>query len=181
MSVIRSHWLQEATKRHSPHFDSRPNAQDISLIVIHCISLPEGQYGTTYVDDLFMGTLDCRVYPCFSTLEGMRVSAHCFIRRDGQLIQYVPFHQRAWHAGESVYKSRENCNDFSIGIELEGCIDDTFTQIQYLHLARLINSLRNHYISLAHADIVSHSHIAPTRKQDPGKGFDWNKIHALLD
>ena len=179
-SVIESGLFAGALFRKSPHFDERPDLDDLSLIVLHCISLPEGHYNTSYVDQLFLGHLDCDAHPSFESLRGLRVSAHCFIRRNGGLIQYVPFQKRAWHAGRSCYQDRQHCNDFSIGIELEGTSKDAYTSTQYRRLITLIHTLRTYYPSLQQADIVGHQDIAPERKTDPGPYFDWHRLKIGL-
>jgi len=163
--------------RKSPHFDERPPGEKVSLIVIHNISLPPGEYGGDWIDDLFMGTLDTKAHPYFATLEGVRVSSHFLIRRDGTLVQYVPCDKRAWHAGASSWKGRERCNDFSIGIELEGSDDVPFSEPQYATLAELTQSLFKRYGIL---EIVGHSDIAPGRKTDPGPWFDWDRLRHSL-
>jgi len=163
--------------RKSPHFDERPPGEKVSLIVIHNISLPPGEYGGPWIDDLFMGTLDTKAHPYFATLEGVRVSSHFLIRRDGTLVQYVPCDKRAWHAGASSWKGRERCNDFSIGIELEGSDDVPFSEPQYATLAELTQSLFKRYGIL---EIVGHSDIASGRKTDPGPWFDWDRLRHSL-
>jgi len=162
----------------SPNHDERPEGGRISLLVIHAISLPPGQFGGGEVEALFGGALDCSEHPYFEQLRGLRVSAHFFIRRDGELVQFVPCDRRAWHAGRSSWKGRENCNDFSIGVELEGADDRPFAGPQYLVLARLVQALRAHY---SIEDIVGHADIAPVRKTDPGPFFDWEYFHSLLN
>ncbi len=127
---IKDGWVIEAEHKPSPHYNDRPDEQDVSLLVVHNISLPENQFGLSYICDLFAGTLDCSADPSFSELKGLEVSAHCLIKRDGSLIQYVPFNKRAWHAGQSNYLGRENCNDLSIGVELEGSDHQPFLHIQ---------------------------------------------------
>jgi AmpD protein len=163
--------------RRSPHFDDRPEGEKVTLLVIHNISLPPGEFGGPWIDDLFMGTLDCAAHPYFKDLEGLRVSAHFLIRRDGTLIQYVPTDKRAWHAGVSSWKGREKCNDFSIGVELEGADDVPFAEPQYESLARLVKQLEMRYGEL---DIAGHSDIAPGRKTDPGPWFDWARLAAAV-
>ena len=163
--------------RHSPHFDDRPAGEKISLIVIHNISLPPGEYGGEWIDDLFMGTLDTKAHPYFASLEGVRVSSHYLIRRDGVLVQYVPCDKRAWHAGASSWKGRERCNDFSIGIELEGSDDVPFSETQYATLTELTRSLFKRYGIL---DLAGHSDIAPGRKTDPGPWFEWDRFRASV-
>jgi AmpD protein len=178
--MINNGWLEQATKRESPHADERPDPEDINLLVVHGISLPAGEFGGPYIDDLFMGTLDTTAHPDFSILEGLRVSAHCLIRRDGELLQYVPFHRRAWHAGRSQYCGRRRCNDFSIGIELEGTDEQPYTKAQYQRLAEVVEQLLQHYPALTRHRIVGHQHIAPVRKTDPGPAFDWSYFKQLV-
>ena len=161
----------------SPHYDERPEGARISLVVIHNISLPPGDFGGPYIDDLFLGRLDPRAHPFFQEIEGLRVSAHFLIRRDGSLIQYVPTELRAWHAGTSCWQGREKCNDFSIGIELEGADDVPFAEPQYEALERLSAALQGRYGKL---DFAGHSEIAPGRKTDPGPWFDWRRFRASL-
>ncbi len=165
--------LRRATQRQSPHVDARPDPDDISLLVVHGISLPAGEFGGPYIDELFMGQLDHQAHPEFAPLKGLRVSAHCLIRRDGELVQYVPFDQRAWHAGRSSYAGRRRCNDFSIGIELEGTDTAPYTKEQYQQLAQVAAELIATYPQLNRQRIVGHQHIAPVRKTDPGPAFDW--------
>ena len=163
--------------RKSPHVDDRPPGEKVSLLVIHNISLPPGEYGGDWIDDLFMGQLDTKAHPYFATLEGLRVSSHYLIRRDGTLVQYVPCDKRAWHAGASTWKGRERCNDFSIGVELEGSDDVPFAEPQYATLAELTRSLFKRYGTL---DIAGHSDIAPGRKTDPGPWFEWDRFRASV-
>ncbi|AIY66404.1 N-acetyl-anhydromuranmyl-L-alanine amidase [Pseudoalteromonas piratica] len=165
----------------SPHFNQRPDEDDISLIVIHNISLPAGQFGLPYITELFLGCLDCSADESFADLQGLEVSAHCLIRRDGSVIQYVPFNKRAWHAGVSEYKGRQGCNDFSIGIELEGSDHVPFTNAQYASLEELVKTLIKHYPRLNKDEVTGHSDIAPGRKTDPGPHFDWQRFRALLN
>jgi AmpD protein len=161
----------------SPHCDERPEGEKISLIVIHNISLPQGEYGGPWIDDLFMGRLDPAAHPYFAEIAGMKVSAHFLIRRDGSVIEYVPCEMRAWHAGVSSWKGRERCNDFSIGIELEGSDDVPFAEPQYEALARLTRELHSRYGVL---DVAGHSDIAPGRKTDPGPWFDWERYRSAI-
>lgn len=171
--------VQGARQVSSPNCDPRPEGEgNITLLVIHSISLPPGQYGGDAVEQLFTNTLDCSLHPYFSRLAGLRVSAHFFIRRDGALVQFVPTRLRAWHAGESVWKGRTRCNDFSLGIELEGTEDREFAAVQYPVLADLTAALRLRYPI---EDIVGHSDIAPRRKTDPGPSFDWALYRQLID
>lgn len=164
----------------SPNHDDRPEPIEISGIVIHNISLPPGQFGGGWIDDLFLNKLDPHAHPYFETIAGVHVSAHVLIRRDGEIIQYVPFHKRAWHAGASNWDGRERCNDFTIGIELEGSDDEKFEEVQYRHLAELISSLCKTYPELNETNIKGHQHIAPDRKTDPGPHFDWLYLTRLL-
>jgi AmpD protein len=166
--------------RASPNQDGRADAADISGIVIHNISLPPGEFGGGWIDDLFLNKLDPTAHPYFEKIAGLRVSAHVLIRRDGEVIQYVPFYQRAWHAGVSTWGERDCCNDFTIGIEMEGCDDQTFESIQYQQLAKTIHTLCEYYPLLSTEKIKGHQEIAPDRKTDPGPYFDWNKLKILL-
>lgn len=178
--MIKDGWLVQAAPRLSPHADARPDPADVSLLVVHGISLPAGEFGGPYIEDLFMGTLDTAAHPEFEPLAGLRVSAHCLIRRSGEVIQYVPFHQRAWHAGRSHYCGRRRCNDFSIGIELEGTDNTPYTNEQYEALAKIAALLVAYYPALTRQRIVGHQHIAPVRKTDPGPAFDWPRFHQLV-
>jgi len=172
--------LSEAEFIASPNFDERPNPEDISLIVIHNISLPPGEFGGPWISDLFTNKLDPNYHPFFREIHEMEVSSHALIRRDGSIIQYVPFHKRAWHAGKSNYQGRERCNDFSIGIELEGSDHTPFEDSQYLQLNRLIKALWSTYDTLSSEALSGHSDIAPGRKTDPGPFFDWSRLRKLL-
>ena len=163
----------------SPNFDERPNNTSIDLIVIHAISLPAGFYNTQLIKDLFLNCLDPGKDQFLESVKDLKVSSHFLITRKGTLIQFVPTHKRAWHAGISVYKGRENCNDFSIGIELEGCDDEEFEQSQYNSLSRLINFLSKD-LQINKQNIVGHADIAPDRKTDPGPLFDWTLLQSML-
>jgi len=165
----------------SPNCDARPDGTQPDLIVIHGISLPPGEFGGPWIDALFSNTLDPAAHPYFQAIHRLRVSSHLLIRRDGELVQYVPLHHRAWHAGVSCHGGRERCNDFSIGIELEGSDDLPYEPVQYQVLAELIAALRAAYPSLAAGQIAGHSDIAPGRKTDPGPGFEWPRLYALLE
>ena len=167
--------LDSAIYIESPFYNQRPKNIDINLLVIHCISLPEGQFGTQHIQNLFTGKLDCCADPSFACLDGLEVSAHCVIRRDGTIEQYVPFEQRAWHAGVSSFEGSEGCNDFSIGIELEGTDCSEYTELQYQALVNTTQQIQQKYPSITQARIVGHSDIAPGRKTDPGSRFDWEK------
>ena len=164
----------------SPHWDARPKGAAPELLVVHGISLPPGEFGGPWIDRLFTGTLPADAHPSFRERAGLRVSAHMLIRRDGQIVQYVPCGARAWHAGESQYRGRPNCNDFSIGIELEGTDDTPYTDAQYTQLAALAAALLRAYATLNQEQIVGHSDVAPGRKTDPGASFDWPRFRALL-
>lgn len=164
----------------SPNCDARPLESGVDLIVIHGISLPPGEFGGCWIDELFCNCLDPTAHPYFETIYQLRVSSHVLIRRSGQLTQYVPFHKRSWHAGESRYEGREACNDFSIGIELEGCDDIPYAPIQYRVLAEVVQALLQAYPGLSPQRIVGHCDVAPWRKTDPGPAFDWERFHGLL-
>jgi AmpD protein len=164
----------------SPHFDARPTGVLPELLVVHGISLPPAEFGGPWIDRLFTGTLPADAHPYFCEIAAQRVSAHALIRRDGQLVQYVPFGERAWHAGPSAYRGRSACNDFSIGVELEGTDDTPYTDAQYLSLAGLTAALLAAYPSLSAQAIAGHSEIAPGRKTDPGSSFDWTLLRRLL-
>ena len=161
----------------SPHFDERPDGEKVSLLVIHNISLPPGEYGGPYIEDLFMGRLDPTAHPYFEEIAGLKVSSHYLIRRDGTLVEYVPPEKRAWHAGASSWKGRERCNDFSIGVELEGSDDVPFAEPQYETLVSLVRRLNARFGRL---DVAGHSDVAPGRKTDPGPWFDWERLRRAL-
>ena len=163
-------WYLAARRCPSPNFGQRPPGACIDLIVLHSISLPPGQYGGPGIEQLFSNTLDWDAHPYYQTIRGLAVSAHFVIRRDGQLWQFVSCDDRAWHAGRSHWRGRDNCNDDSIGVELEGLEGDTFTAPQYQTLTALCQALAQRY-PIAH--VAGHEHVAPGRKQDPGPGFDW--------
>ena len=169
---ITDGWLNKAEQLASPHYSSREGDEQINLLVIHNISLPAGQFDTGYVSELFLGCLDTQCHPSFGDLAGVEVSAHCLIQRDGHIIQYVSFNDKAWHAGVSHYKGRDKCNDFSIGIELEGTDDIPYTAEQYQQLLDLTRCLQSNFPAIMD-NIVGHCDIAPKRKTDPGKAFDW--------
>ena len=174
-------WLKQARRIVSPNCDVRPPSTELDLIVVHGISLPPGEFGGQSVDDLFMNRLKADDHPYFKTIINLRVSSHAFISRRGDVTQYVPFLKRAWHAGISQYCGRDECNSFSVGIELEGTDDTPYEWIQYERLAELVGVLRGAYPSLRDAEIVGHSDIAPGRKTDPGECFDWELFRGLLD
>lgn len=169
-------WLPEARHIVSPNFDERPVENDISLIVIHAISLPPGQFGGQGIIDLFTNQLNPEDHPYYQEISHLRVSAHFLIRRNGELIQFVSLSKRAWHAGVSEWAGRERCNDFSIGIELEGCDDLPFEKSQYITLNVVLADLQKCYPIQA---VVGHSEIAPGRKTDPGPLFDWGSVIYL--
>lgn len=175
-----SHLLIDAEYIPSPNMDDRPEDTDINLLVVHSISLPPGEFGGHWIEKLFCNTLPADAHPYFAEIHHLQVSAHVLIQRDGHIVQFVPFDKRAWHAGESCYEGTERCNDFSIGIELEGTDTDSFEDIQYEQLAAIINALNETYPSITTSRITGHSDIAPGRKTDPGSGFDWSKLSALL-
>lgn len=164
----------------SPNCDARPENTEIDLIVIHSICLPPGEYGGPWIEKFFTNQLPADEHPYFEEIKDLKVSAHILICRDGSVQQFVPFSQRAWHAGESCYMERKACNDFSIGIELEGTDDTAFEDSQYQSLANLILSLEKAYSGVSRKHITGHSDIAPGRKTDPGTGFDWDKLKGLL-
>jgi AmpD protein len=173
-------WLEGVRRVESPNSDDRPPGTDLDLIVVHGISLPPGRFGEGWIDRLFRNELPVAADPYFATIADLRVSAHVLISRDGALTQYVSFNRRAWHAGKSSHCGRTACNDFSVGIELEGSDDVPYEWPQYEGLARLIAALRRAYPSLVGAEVVGHSDIAPGRKTDPGPAFDWLRLRQLL-
>lgn len=164
----------------SPHCDDRPAGATVGLLVIHGISLPPGEFGGPWIERLFLGTLPEAAHPYFRQVAALKVSAHLLVRRDGELVQYVPFHRRAWHAGVSCFEGREACNDFSIGIELEGTDNVPYESIQYRRLAAVTRALQQVYPAITPERIVGHSDIAPGRKTDPGPAFDWALLRRLL-
>ena len=170
-------WHTGAVHLPSPNFGPRPAATDIDLIVVHSISLPPGQYGGTAVQALFTNTLDWDAHPYYQSIRGLQVSTHFYIQRNGDVWQFVDCGQRAWHAGASCYRGRGQCNDDSIGIELEGLEGDTFEPAQYAALAALCSDVAQRY-PIAH--VAGHEHIAPGRKADPGPGFEWPRLQAAL-
>ena len=177
---IRDGWLTGARRVPSPNCDERPPGAEPELVVVHGISLPPGEFGGPHIDALFTNTLDPGLHPFFAEIRDLRVSAHLLIRRDGALVQYVPFHRRAWHAGVSRFQGRERCNDFSIGIELEGTDEVPYEAAQYQALARVIRLLAATYPGIGPGRVVGHCHIAPGRKTDPGPAFDWVRLEVLL-
>ncbi|ATG78758.1 1,6-anhydro-N-acetylmuramyl-L-alanine amidase AmpD [Pseudoalteromonas sp. 1_2015MBL_MicDiv] len=181
MKIDLSGVLSTVVQRPCSHFDERPDEADISLLVIHNISLPAGQFGTPFVDELFMGSINCNAHPSFSDLKNLRVSAHCFIKRTGNILQYVPFNKRAWHAGLSEFEGHAACNNFSIGIELEGTDTTPYTLMQYNALAVLSKSIMQRYPKITPSRIVGHCDIAPGRKTDPGSSFNWQLFLNMLE
>lgn len=177
---IKNNLLVDCSFVPSTNFDTRTNEEDISLLVIHCISLPPGQFGGNDVEFFFTNQLDLNAHPDYESLTGLYVSAHCFIRRDGTVIQFVPFDKRAWHAGCSKHNGRDGCNDYSIGIELEGTESTDYTTAQYETLAALSATLLETYPKMNASSIVGHSDIAPGRKTDPGRHFCWQTFRDLL-
>ncbi|PKH22743.1 1,6-anhydro-N-acetylmuramyl-L-alanine amidase AmpD [Enterobacterales bacterium CwR94] len=173
-------WISGIRRVPSPHVNERPEGDEPCLLVIHNISLPPGEFGGPWIDHLFSGMLDPEQHPYFAKIGHLRVSAHCLIRRDGEIVQYVPFHLRAWHAGVSFWRDREACNDFSIGIELEGTDDVPYTDAQYQALESITQLLMAHY-PITPTEITGHSDIAPQRKTDPGPAFDWQRYRDALN
>jgi AmpD protein len=178
---IESHWLIGARRLCSPNQDARPiPASEIDLLVIHGISLPPGRFGGKYIEQFFCNQLDPTGHDYFQELLNLHVSAHLLIYRSGETVQFVPFDKRAWHAGESGYQGRSSCNDFSLGIELEGTDETPYTETQYLRVAEITQSLLRTYRRMGPERIVGHNDIAPGRKSDPGPSFDWTKYRSLL-
>jgi AmpD protein len=173
-------WLSTARVLASPNVDLRPDEFDISLLVIHNISLPPGQFGGGHVAELFTNTLDANAHPYFAEIADFKVSAHLLIDREGLVTQFVPFYLRAWHAGVSEFDGRTACNDFSIGIELEGTDTDPYTHLQYERLVKITQCLIAEYPALSSERVAGHSDIAPDRKTDPGPAFDWALFKALI-
>ncbi|ODN42906.1 1,6-anhydro-N-acetylmuramyl-L-alanine amidase AmpD [Piscirickettsia litoralis] len=180
MKIDQSGHLDQARYIASPNYNERPQGEKVSLIVIHNISLPAGQFGGSDVESLFTNRLNCSQHESYQDLAELRVSSHFFIRRDGKIIQFVPVNKRAWHAGVSSYLGRENCNDFSVGIELEGTDDLAYEQVQYHVLVELCQALIDALPELSPEHISGHEHIAPGRKTDPGPSFDWAHFNRLL-
>ncbi len=179
-SKIVDGWLVTARQCKSPNFDQRPEGSVIDLLVVHGISLPPGEYGGPWIDDLFMNRLDPSMHPYFEEIKGLEVSTHVLIRRDGERVQYVDFNARAWHAGKSCFDGRTRCNDYSIGIELEGTDEAPYETVQYECLAMLACGLMRQYPGITPNRIVGHSDIAPGRKTDPGPSFDWGYFRQLV-
>jgi len=179
MKIVEG-WLDTARRLPSPNCDERPDPQAIDLLVIHNISLPPRVFGGPWIDDLFLNRLEARAHPYFLSIAALQVSAHLLIRRTGEIHQYVPFHRRAWHAGQSRFEGRERCNDFSIGIELEGADDIPFTDDQYARLVPAVRAIMASHPEILPSRIVGHSDIAPGRKSDPGPAFDWRRLLDAL-
>jgi AmpD protein len=177
--LIVDHRLVDVRQVDSPNRGERPVQAEIDLLVLHNISLPPGQYGTGCVEAFFCNALDADAHEYFATIAHIQVSAHLFIERTGDMIQFVPFDKTAWHAGKSEFMGREACNDFSIGIELEGCDDEPFTDEQYLALGQAVALIQNRYPNITLDRIVGHSDIAPGRKTDPGPCFDWERFRSM--
>ncbi len=179
--LVQDGLLSTAEFRLSPNHDQRPADTEISLIVVHCISLPPGQFGGEWIDSLFMNRIRGDEHQSFADLKGLEVSSHLLIRRDGRIVQYVPFHLRAWHAGVSSFAGVDRCNDYSIGIELEGADEIAYEPVQYQVLAEAVRALMTAYPRITPQRIVGHSDIAPGRKTDPGPAFDWALFRRYLD
>ncbi len=180
LAIQADHWLSGVKHVPSPFYDSRPQGEAVSLLVVHNISLPPGQFGGPYIEQLFTGKLNPDEHPYFELISAFRVSAHCLIRRNGDIIQFVPLDCRAWHAGISQFAKRERCNDFSIGIELEGTDTLPYTQAQYVSLTELSRVLMDYYPHIDTSRITGHEFIAPGRKTDPGLAFDWYAFKTAL-
>lgn len=172
--------LDEAHYRPSPNVDRRPAPDAIDAVIIHAISLPPGEFGGPWIDRLFTNALDPGAHPYFAEIADLRVSSHLLIRRDGALVQYAPFHARAWHAGASCLAGRERCNDYAVGIELEGADDVPYEDVQYEKLVHVLRALMRVYPAIVPERVVGHCHVAPGRKTDPGDAFDWQRLQASL-
>ncbi len=177
---IQDGWLTPVKQVRSPNFNARPVGEVVSLLVIHNISLPPGEFGSGCVEAFFCNQLDTELHPFFNEIKDLTVSAHLLIERTGAVIQFVSFLDRAWHAGKSIFDGRENCNDFSIGIELEGTDDCPYTDAQYRQLARMSRVLKTNFPAITDTRIVGHCDIAPGRKTDPGAAFDWVRYRAFI-
>lgn len=176
MLTLTDHWIDQARRVPSPNFNERPDPADIALVVIHNISLPPGRFGGPWIEALFQNRLDPAVDPYFQGIADLRVSSHFLIRRDGELVQFVASDRRAWHAGVSHWRGRDNCNDFSLGIELEGADRIPYQDAQYQRLNQLLATLIAHYPKLSRDTLAGHEDIAPGRKTDPGPAFDWHRL-----
>jgi len=177
---IRNHILNEAKFIESPNYNNRPNRENINLIVIHSICLPPDEYGKNYVEDFFQNKLSIKDHKYFETIKDLKVSSHLYIKRDGSIIQFVPFDKRAWHAGESTFNGIGNCNDYSIGIELEAKENDTCSDKQYEILIQASLQILENYPEIKKDSIVGHSEVSPKRKTDPGENFDWRRYLESL-
>ncbi len=171
------HWMEDVVRCASPNCDDRADPDDIALVVVHNISLPPGQFGGGLIEQFFTNCLDCTVDATLRDLAGVRVSSHLLVDRQGKVTQFVPFHKRAWHAGVSSHRGREGCNDYSIGVELEGADDVRYEDAQYTALAALVVALMRRYTRLSLDGIVGHQEIAPQRKRDPGSSFEWSRLY----
>jgi AmpD protein len=180
LSIDDAGWLQAIDVVRSPNFDARPENACIKLVVVHGISLPPGEYGGGHIQNFFCNRLDADAHEYFASICDMTVSAHCLVERDGNILQFVSFLDRAWHAGESQWRGETACNDFSVGIELEGRDDEAYAETQYSSLASLIAALRSKYPDIDGDAITGHSDIAPSRKTDPGSAFDWSRLDTYL-
>lgn len=182
MYINQQGWLDQASHTPSPNYDQRPTEATVNLLVIHNISLPPGQYGGDEVIKFFRNELDPQAHPYFEAIASIKVSAHLFIRRCGEIVQFVSFNDRAWHAGVSCFDGEVACNNYSIGIELEGCDDEPYDDSQYKSLLVVSKVLQQHYPAINNQRIVGHEHIAPGRKTDPGPAFDWRRyLSGLLE
>lgn len=177
---IHNGWLSQGERVASPNFDQRPAGITIDLMVVHNISLPPGEFGNTHIRQLFCNELDCSLHPYFKKLIDLKVSSHCLIERTGKIVQFVSFDDRAWHAGESTFQDRVRCNDFSIGIELEGTDDQAYRNEQYASLVAVTQALMIAYPYITKDCIVGHCDISPGRKTDPGSAFLWKKYREML-
>lgn len=178
--TIEQGWILAIDHQKSNFFSPRCQRDQINLLVVHNISLPAGDFSGNHITDLFLGKIDANAHPSFADIAQLQVSAHCLIRRDGSIIQYVSFEDKAWHAGKSCFAGIEQCNDFSIGIELEGTDDIPYEETQYQQLAKLTASMQQSYPLIGNKNIVGHCDIAPGRKTDPGQAFDWQHFHQIL-
>ena len=173
--IINNHLIADIKFLESPNFNTRPTGTSINLLVIHSISLPPKVYGSNHIENFFLNKLDHSLDPFYKEIKELKVSTHLLIKRDGEIIQFVPFNMRAWHAGESSFDGKDNCNDYSIGIELEGADDDDFEEIQYDKLCEVTIALQDEYKNITKENIKGHSDIAPGRKTDPGLFFNWDR------
>jgi AmpD protein len=178
---LRTHRLSDARHLDSPHCNDRPDGSTADMVIIHGISLPPNEFGTGIVEKFFCGELPYSDELYYEPIKDMQVTAHILISRLGKVTQFVPFHRRAWHAGESIFMGRTNCNDFSIGIELEGTDEIPYTDIQYQQLATLLKELMSIYPAIDRSRVVGHCDVAPGRKTAPGKSFDWLRLDCLLE